>query len=322
MTVTRSLEWITVTRNAAGQDLRIAAHVFQGDREGPNVTITGGIHGDELPPVVIIQRLAEILDANEISGRITLIPLCNPPSFESFTRNTPTDMQNLNRVFPGTGDSWLTDLIARKLNEYIAPRTDVLLDLHSGGAVPTVDYVYVMNAPDISRAFLFPTLYQGKSYKGTLGTHLIEQQGTRVVVAEIGGGGQLDEVYLERGLAGVVNALRHLGTLPGDVLPAPRQTLLNDMQIVRPAFGGILEPMVTAPQLGQAVAKGTVLGVIRDPQTFEVLETLTAPFEQTHLVLLRNTVSRVHPGDYGYMLGDLSTAEVLEPQTTPAREPV
>ncbi len=311
---TRTLEWIPVTRTAGGLDLRIAAHVFQGAQDGPTVTITAGIHGDELPPIVIAQRLAAQLNPQDIRGRIIIIPLCNPLAFDSFTRNTPTDMQNLNRVFPGTDDAWLSDLIARQLNAYIAPTTDVLLDLHSGGAVPTVDYVYVMNAPDISRAFLFPTLYQGKSYKGTLGTDLIETHGTKVVVAEIGGGGQLDEQYLERGLNGVLNALRHLQVIPGAARPAPQQTLLHDIRIVRPTFGGILEPHVNATQLGTAVPGGTLLGVMRDPQTFEELERFEAPFDQTHLVLVRHTVSRTHPGDYGYMLGDLSTAETLEAQ--------
>ena len=308
----RTLEWLPITRTAAGLDLRVAAHVFQGAQDGPTVTITAGIHGDELPPVVIARRVAEQLDPAQIRGRIVIIPLCNPLAFESFTRNTPTDMQNLNRVFPGTEDAWLSDLLARKLNAYIAPQTDVLLDLHSGGAVPTVDYVYVMNAPDVSRAFLFPTLYHGKSYKGTLGTDLIEKHGTKVVVAEIGGGGQLDDQYLQRGFDGVTNALRQLQVIPGAARPAPRQTLLHEMRIVRPAYGGILEPVMRASQLGSEVAGGTLLGVMRDPQTFEELERFEAPFERTHLVLLRNTVSRTQPGDYAYMLGDLGSAEILE----------
>lgn len=309
-----TVEWLDITRTAGGQPLRVAAHVFQGSEDGPRVTITAGIHGDELPPIVIAREVAQQLAELPIRGQVTIIPLCNPPGFESFTRNTPTDMQNLNRVFPGDLDTWLSDLLARKLHEYIAPRTDILLDLHAGGAIPTVDYVYVLNAPDISRAFLFPTLYQGKSYQGTLGTELIKQNGTKVVVAEIGGGGQLDRKYIERGVTGVMNALKVSGVIPGEVLPAPRQTLLHDMKIVRPTFGGILMPEFDASQLGQAVQGGTLLGTMVDPQTFEVLEEFRAPFDQTHLVLVRPTPSRTHAGDYAYMLGDLSTAEILEPQ--------
>ncbi|GMA14245.1 hypothetical protein E5F05_02565 (plasmid) [Deinococcus metallilatus] len=309
-----SLEWLDITRTAGGQPLRVAAHVFRGVEDGPRVTITAGIHGDELPPIVIARQVTEQLDSLPVRGQVTVIPLCNPPGFESFTRNTPTDMQNLNRVFPGDLDTWLSDQLAKKLHEYIAPRTDVLLDLHAGGSIPTVDYVYVLNAPEVSRAFLFPTLYKGKSYQGTLGTELIKQNGTKVVVAEIGGGGQLDAQYIRRGTAGVMNALKVIGSIPGDPQPAPAQTLLHDMKIVRPAFGGILMPRVDATQLGQAVDRGTLLGTMVDPQTFEELEEFRAPFDKTQLVLVRPTPSRTHAGDYAYMLGDLSTAEQLESQ--------
>jgi uncharacterized protein len=58
--------------------------------------------------------------------------------------------------------------------------------------------------------------------------------------------------------------------------------------------------------------RGTLLGVTRNPQTFEVLEEFRAPFERTLLVLVRGAVSKVHAGDYAYMLGDAGTAEVLE----------
>lgn len=305
------IEWIEVARMASGMNLRIAVHVLEGSRPGPTVAITAGIHGDELPPIEICRRIVEKAQGQEIAGRLLVIPVCNPLSFESFTRNTPTDMLNLNRVFPGTADSWISELMARALVGYLEERAEVLLDLHAGGSVPTVDYVYVLNHQALSRSFLFPTLYQGSSYTGSLGTHMIDRKGIPVVVAEIGGGGQFDSVYLERGQAGLENALRFLGVFPGAVIPAPRQTLLTRMAIVRPQHGGILEPVVTAEQLGEQVAAGTVLGRVRDAQTFELLEEFRAPFEPTHMVLVRHTWSKVHPGDYAYMLGEVATAQVL-----------
>ena len=143
--------------------------------------------------------------------------------------------------------------------------------------------------------FSFPTLYQGSSYPGSLGTHVIEATGKPVVVSEIGGGNRLDEQYLERGIRGIMNCLRKLGSIPGEVEKAPEQLLLTKMKILRPRYGGILEPKVGAEQLGQAVAKDTLLGLTRDAQTFEVLEEFRAPFDPTHLVLVRSVMSKVHP---------------------------
>ena len=35
-------------------------------------------------------------------GELALLPVANPYAFQSLTRNTPLDMSNLNRVFPGS----------------------------------------------------------------------------------------------------------------------------------------------------------------------------------------------------------------------------
>lgn len=141
---------------------------------------------------------------------------------------------------------------------------------------------------------------------------MIEAKNLPVVVAEIGGGSQFDERYLKRGVDGVTNALRHLGCLPGEAVKAPPQVLLNKMMIRRPRHGGILHPAVGADRLGQSVPKDTLLGRTVDAQTFELLEEFRAPFDDTHLVLVRGVMSKVHPGDYAYMLGDLSGAERLD----------
>lgn len=309
-----NLEWIDVATLATGLDLRVAVHTLQGKSDGPTVGITAGIHGDELLPIEVIRHVLEGIDTSEMRGRIVAVPLANPLAFETFTRHTPTDMHNLNRVFPGDKDTWLTEILARALTNRLVPEIDVLLDLHSGGAIPTVDYVYSLNDRELSRSFLFPTMYQGSSYPGSLGTHFIEVTGKPVVVAEIGGGGRLDQSYLKRGIEGVRNALRKLGVLPGDVQPAPQQTLLTEMKILRPGHGGILEATVGAAQLGSSVEKGALLGRTINPQTFETLEEYRAPFDKTHLVLVRDGYSKVHPGDYAYMLGNLANAEILPAQ--------
>lgn len=310
----RTLEWIPVAQLASGMNLRIAAHVLTGAQDGPTIGITAGIHGDELLPIEVVRRVLESVNLETLRGRIVAIPLVNPLAFESFTRHTPTDMHNLNRVFPGTADTWLSELLAKALVDYLVPNIDVLLDLHSGGAVPTVDYVYVLNDLELSRSFLFPTLFRGSSYPGSLGTYVVEEAKKPVVVAEIGGGNQYDDAYLSRGVKGVQNALRRLGASPGEVEAAPKQTLLTKMKLLRPRHGGILYPEVRADRLGEAVAEGTLLGYTLDAQTFERLEEFRAPFRDTHLVLVRGVISKVHPGDYAYMLGDLSSAEPLKAQ--------
>jgi len=57
------------------------------------------------------------------------------------------------------------------------------------------------------------------------------------------------------------------------------------------------------------LAKGTVLGRTLSPYSFEELEVLRAPFDPSLTVLVRLQPCRINPGDFGYMIGDLATAE-------------
>ena len=57
--------------------------------------------------------------------------------------------------------------------------------------------------------------------------------------------------------------------------------------------------------------KGTTLGRILNPYTFEVLEEVKAPFEPSILVLVRESITKVDPGDYGFMVANAATAQAL-----------
>jgi len=46
-------------------------------------------------------------------------------------------------------------------------------------------------------------------------------------------------------------------------------------------------------------------------RTFEVLEEVKAPFEPSILVLVRESVTKVDPGDYGFMVANAATAQAL-----------
>ena len=55
-----------------------------------------------------------------------------------------------------------------------------------------------------------------------------------------------------------------------------------------------------------------MLGRIVSPYTFEVLEEVTAPFDPSLLVLVRERVTKVDPGDYGFMVANGATAVPVE----------
>lgn len=300
----RSLRWIEVATLATGLPLRIAIHEITGAQPGPTVGITASIHGDELPPVEALRRLMDSLDPTQISGRLIVVPVVNPLAFQSQTRHTPQDMQNLNRVFPGDPDGWLTEQLAAALVREVIPQLDVLLDLHAGGALPTVDYAYIDNDEALSASLGTKVLYRGPGYAGTLSAVAIER-GIRCVVTELGGGLVRDEHYIELTVSGLTNALRHVGLLPGEPGRRADQIVIDHLTIIRPHHGGLLVPSVGADRLGEVVPGGTLLGTVYNPQSFEQLEAVHAPFEQTLMILTRGSVARVEAGDYGWMVAEM-----------------
>lgn len=303
----KSFSWLPVTTLASGMQLRLPMHQITGAQPGPMLGVTAGIHGDEYLPVEVVRRLITEIEPADLRGTILAIPVTNPLAFEAQTRNTPIDMLNLNRVFPGDPGGWLTEQLAAVVSEQFLPQIGYLIDLHAGGGQPTVDYVYIQNDEALSRAFGFPVLYHPPyPFTGTL-AEVAVPRGIRCVVVEMGGGMLANESYLARGLRGVYNVLKHLGMLPGKPETPPRQTVVTNMSIIRPRFGGLLYPGVTLDDIGRIVPGGTVLGTVISPYTFETLEEIRAPFAHSLMILLRGALTKVHPGDYAYMVAEALT---------------
>ncbi len=298
----KSFEWLPITTLASGMELRLPVHRVVGVQAGPTLGVTAGIHGDEYLPIEVVRQLVQQLDAAQLRGTVIAIPVVNPLAIESQTRNTPIDMTNLNRVFPGDRDGWLTEQLAAVVCDKFLPEIQYLVDLHAGGAQPIVDYVYIQNDEGMSRAFGFPALYRPPHpFVGTL-SDVAQARDIRCMVVEMGGGMIENDIYLERGLRGVFNVLKYLKMLPGEPQLPEKQTVVTDMRVIRSHYGGLLYPALKFPDIGTIVPRDTLLGTVINPYTFEVLEEIRSPVERGLIILIRPTITKVHPGDYAYMV--------------------
>ena len=292
---------------ASGFELGLTMHVIRGTKPGPSVGVSAMIHGDELDGLLIARELARTLDPAALRGSVWILGVANPLAMEGITRNTPIDMLDMNRLFPGSPDGWLSEQQAYAIAHEFIDNIDVLIDLHCGGTFPWVDYCYVINDEALSRAFLPALLFKpATTYSGTTATYA-EQRGVRCTVVEIGGGYHDQPLHVANGVRGVLNQLRHVGVLDGAVERRAGQVLMRDMKVMRPRMGGICVPR-SALAPGQVLSSGTALADIVSPYTFEVLETMTVPFEENIVVLCRNFVTRIHPGDYGFMIANRATS--------------
>ncbi len=311
--MTRSrLRWIDVSTLAMGAALRVPVHEIDGASDGPCLGVSALLHGDEITGPEVIRRVVETVDPARLRGRLRLVPVANPLAFQALTRVTPgsIEISNLNRVFPADPALDLAARLAHALQTQFLDEVTHLIDLHAGGTFPIVDYCISLRDVDCALAFGQRVVRQVDGYAGTMGA-LAAAQGKPSVVPEIGGGYVLDRQYVDVGVRGVLNVMRHLGMIDGQSELPEQQTVIREVTTLRPGHGGLLHSLVGPGAMGHEVPQGMLLGRVISPYTFDTLEELRAPYPRNIVVLLRSGITPVNPGDYSYMLGNLDGARVV-----------
>lgn len=101
-----------------------------GGERRPRFTIVCGVHGDETANVEIAHRVVQKLIARDsLHGSVSIITSANPLAGFTKTRLSPLEFTDLNRVFPGRPDGYLTDRIAYYLCNYLS-ESDFFVDIH------------------------------------------------------------------------------------------------------------------------------------------------------------------------------------------------
>lgn len=194
---------------------------------GPTALLTGGNHGDEYEGPIALFELAQSLSANQVMGRVIIVPAMNFPAFEVGRRTSPIDGGNMNRVFPGRPDGSVTEKIADYFQRCLLPLADFVLDIHSGGK--TLEFLPFAAAhvlPDKAQQARCVAAMEafGAPYSAMLleidnvGMYdtAAEEMGKIFVSTELGGGGGSSARTAAIAKRGVANFLKHAGILPGE----------------------------------------------------------------------------------------------------------
>ena len=273
---------------------------------GPVALVTAGIHGDEGPwGAWAIRKLLERTALEDLRGTLRIVPNANPLAMEADARNAPLDVLDLNRVFPGDAYGSHTERLAAVLVEHALAGATVAIDLHGGGSWCVNAFAFLMAGGEaLSRAFNPPFLMGGPDRTVTL-TGYARSQGATVAAVEMGGKSLQEEIWAERIATGLRRALGIAGVLSPVTTPDTyNSVLVRDSIVLRPSQGGFFMPKVRAESVGTIVPGGTVLGELIDPLTLDVVETFTAPFTQTALLLLRPHVTRIEGGAMTYVVAE------------------
>ncbi|MEP6533689.1 MAG: succinylglutamate desuccinylase/aspartoacylase family protein [Bryobacteraceae bacterium] len=256
--------------------------VINGKR-GPNpngVICFGGTHGNEYEGQVGLKRLAYDLDAEQIAGRVVLMPQLSESACVASTRTSPLDGVNMNRAFPGNPRGTVSSRIANFVKTRIFPLGRIVIDIHSGGMEGAFPYCTSFHPiPDlkqraeiatVSRLFDtgFALIYSSAMASGLL-TDEAEAEGKVTIGSELGAGASTDRQGVRHAYEGTKNVLRHYGLLEGEIVKIrpegsePTRLIKADKldaYVPAPA-NGVWEPVVAT---GQAVNEGELLGRLHD----------------------------------------------------------
>lgn len=308
MSTKYTYEELEVCYLANGTKMTLPVHKFEGGGSDKVVGIGAAIHGDEIITVEIARRVVEFLKTQEVHGTVKVCSVVHNLAFEQVDRNSPIDGLNLNRVFPGSPDGFLTERIAHTYLEEFVGTLDAYLDLHAAGREPMVEYCYILNDEAMSRSFGSKILYRPTDdYPGNVNNYA-KEKGVRSMVAEIGGLA-VRERDVQRGVDGVLSVLRHEGMIDGEEIRRDDQVVTNYIAHVDPHEGGLMVPGLEMSDLGEVVEGHVTLAKIYNPKTLELLEEIKAPYERNLMILLRPTVNRAFPGDFSFMIADADALE-------------
>jgi len=257
----RSIEGIITPIEGA----EIPFGLIEGEKEGPCLLVTAGVHGSEYCSIETARRLMR-REPKGLSGTILVLPILNVQAFRKRSIYVmPEDGKNLNRMFPGTPDGSFSQRLAHWLVSSIYPKADAYLDLH-GGDLSEALAPFSLFPKDseaskaLAIAFGLPVAVAAGGEGYTI--NAAGRIGVPSIIAEVGGNGLWDEAGVDEMTAGIERVLAHLGMIAADQAQAARERpRIVSMWVPTAGVAGLWYP---ARNLGEPVAKGEVLGEIRD----------------------------------------------------------
>lgn len=276
---------------------------------GPTALLTGGNHGDEYEGITALLKLANKLSADQVQGRVIIVPMMNTPAVQAATRTSPIDKGNMNRSFPGHPAGTQTERIADYFSRVLIPLCDFALDLHSGGkTLDILPFAAAHRLPDnpeqeaqcIEGAQMFgaaDTVVMLEMEASALYDTAVENQGKVFVTTELGGGGTSTPATLELAERGVDNFLCWSGISKGQPQLPAQPTRWLDMPdsdcYLQSEHSGILELCFS---LGDNVKAGDTLARVHS-----IERTGEAPVEyhakRDGILLARRHLGKVTLGD-------------------------
>lgn len=254
-----------------GQHWYVSVIVAKGAKAGKRVTLVSGVHGDEMSPVITVQRVMAQLDPEQMSGTVMAVLDVSRPALEGMARRWPNsgrgiDLIDMNREWPGNenGPNATSRHAALVFNKLLTPNSDYAIDFHCGttGMDVTAFNLARMDLPEVrAMVELYPIdqIFDNPVYPTILPNALIHV-GIPAFTPEIGPSRLLDIAMIGLFVEGTMNVLKHHGIIAGAMGRTGRDVGVfvgNSGHNILSTHGGFVELLVKLNEkvhVGQKVA--------------------------------------------------------------------
>jgi predicted deacylase len=285
-------ERVTLGRLPSGVEISTTVHVYEGAADGPTVFLQAAQHGREINGTEVLRRLHNRLTPTQMSGKVIAVPIADPLTFDHVSYTTPESLDsvhpNMNRVWPGDEDGSLHQRMAATLWSY-ASQADAIIDLHTGSPDMLTHVVYTegdSRSRELAEAFGVDLLlsepagkdasaeWVNRGFDGKLRV-AAHREGISAITPELAHNKQLVEDAIDEGVMGVLNVLRRLDIVRGQVMHGTEPTVArNHLGRVDANASGLFR-VADGIALGEHVTAGTTVGTIYEPTTYGTLQTAT-----------------------------------------------
>lgn len=306
-------ETIASAALAVHENLNIQKRRIQNGKSSTRLSLVTGTHGDELEGQYLAYMVGSFIDKNidMLDGIVDIYPALNPMGIDSITRGIPMFDLDMNRVFPGSENGTMAEMLCAAIVKDISG-SDVCIDVHSSNiflkeipqirmSVPTAEtllpYAKLMNVD-------FIWIHDAATVLESTLAHTLNTRGTKTLVVEMGVGMRITKEYCAQLFDGVLNLMKELGMWKGETayVREPVVSVGREVGFVNSDAAGIFVPCAN---FGDTVKKGDHIGDVVDPLTSKIVEKVKAVCDGLIFTL------REYPVVYGGSL----LARILQPMS-------
>ena len=267
-----------------GKKVHIHYIEIKGKKKGPKIFVSSGMHGNEVGGIATNNALITYLDnykdlRDNLSGSLIIIPVLNPGGFKNMERYIPEDGQDPNRSYGYIDPKLFSQKLCNAIGEFFFKDCDAGIDLHSGGGMMLMPHVRIHKKQDcertneLGRVFGTRIIIERKGDKHMMSVAIKNKYDIPVITAEIGGSQMVHPEFIQEGLRGLLNIMKYLDMIPGEIQLPEKQYSLKARSGVKTHYAGEIH---FNKKIGDFVHAGEEIGTIYFPQ-LQKMENLLSP---------------------------------------------